>query len=197
MLRISLPTCRGNSSEWDFASTIPSSTEFSLATKRSFSRASFSMAPEAFAFSARGADQDLSHPGRQAPGAHRTRTLRLTQGHPRTGGIVPGQSRKEGRQVSFEQAPRWARRPRRYPSSRERKPRGFRCDLSVGVSSNDAAKGAILEVELPHFEGGKHVSVHIPPGVKSGTKLRLKQMGQLLPNHPSSRGDLYLHLQVA
>jgi curved DNA-binding protein len=65
------------------------------------------------------------------------------------------------------------------------------------ISPTDAARGATVEVELPYYEGGKRVSVHIPAGVKSGTKLRLRQMGRTLPSRPSTRGDLYLHLQVA
>jgi len=65
------------------------------------------------------------------------------------------------------------------------------------ISPTDAAKGATVRVELPHFEGRKEVSVHIPPGVKSGTKLRLRQMGRILPDRLDSRGDLYLQLQVA
>jgi curved DNA-binding protein len=65
------------------------------------------------------------------------------------------------------------------------------------ISSTDAVKGATVEVALPHFDGGKNVSIHIPPGVRTGTKLRLKQMGRPLPNQPQARGDLYLQLQVA
>jgi curved DNA-binding protein len=65
------------------------------------------------------------------------------------------------------------------------------------ISPTDAARGATVQVELPHYEGGKQVSVHIPPGVKPGTKLRLRQMGRPLPDRSSSRGDLYLQLQVA
>lgn len=64
------------------------------------------------------------------------------------------------------------------------------------ISATDAARGATVQVNLPSFEGGKRVSVHIPAGVKTGTKLRLKQMGRPLPNRPTTRGDLYLHLQV-
>lgn len=64
------------------------------------------------------------------------------------------------------------------------------------ISSMDAAKGATIQVDLPYFEGGKRISVHIPAGVRTGTKLRLKQMGPPLPNRPSARGDLYLQLQV-
>lgn len=76
-------------------------------------------------------------------------------------------------------------------------PRGFDLTYQLLVSPTDAARGATVDVELPHFQGGKHVSIHIPPGVKSGTKLRLKQMGRPLPNQPYARGDLYLQLEVA
>jgi curved DNA-binding protein len=65
------------------------------------------------------------------------------------------------------------------------------------ISPTDAVRGATVEVELPYFEGGKRVSVHIPAGVRTGTKLRLKQMGRPLSNHSSTRGDLYLTLQVS
>jgi curved DNA-binding protein len=73
----------------------------------------------------------------------------------------------------------------------------FDVTYDLRISSVDALKGATVEVELPHFDGGKNVSIHIPPGVKPGTKLRLKQMGRPLPNQPQARGDLYLQLQVA
>ena len=65
------------------------------------------------------------------------------------------------------------------------------------ISSRDASRGATVEVELPYLEGGRRVSVHIPPGVKPGTKLRLKGMGRPLPDRPKTKGDLYLQLQVA
>lgn len=84
-------------------------------------------------------------------------------------------------------------------ASTRQMPGGKESDISyqLRISPVDAARGATVEVELPYFEGGKRVSVHIPAGVKSGTKLRLKQMGHPLPNRPSTRGDLYLHLQVS
>jgi curved DNA-binding protein len=73
----------------------------------------------------------------------------------------------------------------------------FDVTYDLRISSMDALKGATVEVELPHFDERKNVSIHIPPGVKPGTKLRLKQMGRPLPNQPHARGDLYLQLQVA
>lgn len=74
---------------------------------------------------------------------------------------------------------------------------GTDISYQLHISAADAARGANIEVELPYFDGGKRVSVHIPAGVRTGTKLRLKQMGQPLPHRPSTRGDLYLHLQVS
>ena len=73
----------------------------------------------------------------------------------------------------------------------------FDVTYQLHISPKDATRGTTIEVDLPHYEGGKQVSVHIPPGVKSGTKLRLRQMGRPLPDRSSSRGDLYLQLQVA
>lgn len=64
------------------------------------------------------------------------------------------------------------------------------------LSPNEARGGATIEVELPHLDRGKRVSVRIPPGVQNGTKLRLKEMGRTFPTHPDRRGDLYIQLQV-
>lgn len=64
------------------------------------------------------------------------------------------------------------------------------------LSPNEARGGATIEVELPHLDRGKRVSVRIPPGVQNGTKLRLKEMGRAVPTHPERRGDLYIQLQV-
>ncbi|MCU0571380.1 MAG: hypothetical protein MUC41_00135 [Syntrophobacteraceae bacterium] len=56
--------------------------------------------------------------------------------------------------------------------------------------------GAVVEVELPHLEHGKRVSVRIPPGVQTGTRLRLRDMGYPLAGSYSHRGDLYIQLRV-
>lgn len=63
----------------------------------------------------------------------------------------------------------------------------------LNITSGQAATGAVVQVELPHLDKGKLVSVRIPPGVKSGTKLRLREMG--IPSL-GRRGDLYITLQV-
>jgi curved DNA-binding protein len=67
----------------------------------------------------------------------------------------------------------------------------------VEISPKVILTGAVIEIELPHLENGKRVSVRIPPGVRTGTRLRLKDMGNLRPGNYSSRGDLYLQLRVS
>lgn len=64
------------------------------------------------------------------------------------------------------------------------------------ISSGEARRGTTVEVELPHLQGKKRISVHIPAGVHSGTKLRLKEMGRLGFGQPTRRGDLYIQLRV-
>jgi len=64
------------------------------------------------------------------------------------------------------------------------------------ISESDASRGTTVQVELPYLDGGKRVSVNIPAGIKSGTRLRLRQMGRVHPVQPNERGDLYLHLQI-
>lgn len=64
------------------------------------------------------------------------------------------------------------------------------------ISPQDAVTGTVVKVELPHMGEGKRISVRIPPGVKSGTKLRLKEMGRAFANSMHHRGDLYIQLRV-
>lgn len=62
------------------------------------------------------------------------------------------------------------------------------------ISPREAAGGTTVEVELPHLHDGKRIAVTVPPGVKDGMKLRLKDMGR--PMTGMNRGDLYILLQV-
>lgn len=63
----------------------------------------------------------------------------------------------------------------------------------LDITSGQATNGGIVQVQLPHLAKGKMVSVRIPAGVRSGVKLRLKEMGNLSSGR---RGDLYLALRV-
>jgi DnaJ-class molecular chaperone len=64
------------------------------------------------------------------------------------------------------------------------------------ISPADAARGGTMEIDLPHLNGGKKISIRIPAGVHTGTRLRFKEMGRPLETHPEVRGDLYLELSV-
>ena len=64
------------------------------------------------------------------------------------------------------------------------------------ISAAQAMQGTSVEVELPHWGDAKRVTVRIPPGVQSGTKLRLKDMGRTVSGQADDRGDLYLQLRV-
>jgi curved DNA-binding protein len=68
--------------------------------------------------------------------------------------------------------------------------------FNVAINASQAARGGTLEVELPHLEGGKKITVRIPAGVRAGTRLRLKSMGKHFPDRTDERGDVYLNLQV-
>ncbi len=64
------------------------------------------------------------------------------------------------------------------------------------ISPRESLTGAVVELELPHLENGKRVSVRIPPGVHNGTRLRLRDMGHPMPGSYADRGDLYIQLRV-
>jgi DnaJ-class molecular chaperone len=67
---------------------------------------------------------------------------------------------------------------------------------NLAINADQAAGGAKIEVDLPHLENGKKVSVNIPPGVRTGTRLRLKHLGGQPAGGNGGRGDLYLELRV-
>ena len=66
----------------------------------------------------------------------------------------------------------------------------------LALSGAEAMRGTVVEVELPHMESGRRISVTIPPGVRSGSKLRLREMGRLFDPRSGARGDLYIQLNV-
>ncbi|MGA7874153.1 MAG: DnaJ domain-containing protein [Desulfoferrobacter sp.] len=78
----------------------------------------------------------------------------------------------------------------------ERISQGPDVTYNLVISRGEAVTGATVEVELPHVDGGKRVSVRIPPGVHNGTRLRLKDMGRVVSGRAIRKGDLYINLQV-
>jgi curved DNA-binding protein len=67
---------------------------------------------------------------------------------------------------------------------------------NLTISSDQAVAGGKILVDVPHLTVGGRISVSIPAGVKTGTRLRLKNLGEHLGNSSGNRGDLYLELRV-
>ena len=62
------------------------------------------------------------------------------------------------------------------------------------LSAAEAAAGGEKEISYQRGRRSKKLVVHIPPGVKTGTRIRLKGMGLTEKN---KSGDLYLHIKAA
>jgi curved DNA-binding protein len=67
---------------------------------------------------------------------------------------------------------------------------------NLAISADQAVSGGKILVDLSHLAGGRKVSVNIPAGVKTGTRLRLKNLGEHLDDGIDRRGDVYLELRV-
>ncbi|MGE5256566.1 MAG: rhomboid family intramembrane serine protease [Hyphomicrobiales bacterium] len=65
---------------------------------------------------------------------------------------------------------------------------------TVAVSPFEALAGAHKLVSVPRGFQKRLLRVHVPPGVREGTLLRLKGLGSLLPD--GSRGDLLLRIAI-
>ena len=65
--------------------------------------------------------------------------------------------------------------------------------IELPLTLEEAETGVEKEVSYKRGKRKKKLMVKIPPGVKSGTKIRLKRMG-LVENKKA--GDLYLHIKV-
>ncbi len=70
--------------------------------------------------------------------------------------------------------------------------KGSNLYVKLPVSFTEAALGAKLDVPTP--EG--HTTLKVPPGVQSGTKLRVKGQGMPIPKSADLRGDLFAEVQV-
>jgi DnaJ-class molecular chaperone len=67
--------------------------------------------------------------------------------------------------------------------------------LPLRLTAVEARAGGRRRVRLPRPEGDDEVLVTIPPGVRSGTRLRLRGKGHTLPG--GARGDAYLVVDIA
>ena len=67
----------------------------------------------------------------------------------------------------------------------------YHCELEISV--HEAATGGEKQVTYRRDGQIRKLMVKVPPGVKPGTKIRLKNMGM---TEGGKSGDLYLHLKV-
>jgi len=64
------------------------------------------------------------------------------------------------------------------------------------IDLEEALHGTVMEVALPHLNN-KRVAVRIPPGVSTGTRLRLKNLGKRIQHGGAQvQGDAYIELRV-
>ncbi|MCJ7769925.1 MAG: hypothetical protein MUO92_05610, partial [Dehalococcoidales bacterium] len=61
------------------------------------------------------------------------------------------------------------------------------------LSPDEAVSGGEKEINYKRGKRNKKLMVNIPPGVSSGTKIRLKGMGL---TDKKKAGDLYLHIKI-
>jgi DnaJ-class molecular chaperone len=61
------------------------------------------------------------------------------------------------------------------------------------ISRAEAEEGGETPIRVRRGEGAKKLIVKIPRGIKNGTRIRLKGMGEVRNGHS---GDLYLHVKV-
>jgi DnaJ-class molecular chaperone len=66
---------------------------------------------------------------------------------------------------------------------------------SMEIDFLDAARGVTTKIALPQEGKTQKINVKIPPGVKTGSKIRLAGKGDPGPNHGPS-GDLYIEVTV-
>jgi membrane associated rhomboid family serine protease len=66
---------------------------------------------------------------------------------------------------------------------------------TIAVTAFEAFKGTSKLVNIPWGFQKRMIQVKVPPGVKDGSKLRLKGLGKITPD--GQRGDLFLKVAIA
>ena len=74
--------------------------------------------------------------------------------------------------------------------------RGDSTDLygTITITDFEAAAGTVKAINIPWGFHNRMFKITVPPGVRQGSRLRLRGMGQLMPD--GRRGDLFLTVQV-
>jgi len=64
------------------------------------------------------------------------------------------------------------------------------------LSTEEAEKGTHLTLSFPSDSAWERVRVRVPPGVRSGVRLRVRNKGVRITEQMPQRGDLYLRVRV-
>jgi hypothetical protein len=106
---------------------------------------------------------------------------------PKSGGILGGLGRLVGR---------WLRRlPAAGDSAKPDVSDAGSLLMPLRLSPDEAERGDRKRVSVDAAGMREELLVTVPPGVRTGTRLRLRGKGRPLPG--GSRGDLYLTIEVA
>ncbi|MDE2179575.1 MAG: hypothetical protein KGJ40_01850, partial [candidate division NC10 bacterium] len=103
-----------------------------------------------------------------------------------SGGLLSAIGR--GLTVGFNLARRW------LSGDVDPADRGLNLRYHLTISTQEAASGARKRVTFMRGDQIEELMVAIPPGIRSGTRLRLK--GQGCEGRDGTRGDLYLRVTV-
>jgi curved DNA-binding protein len=66
-------------------------------------------------------------------------------------------------------------------------------EANINLTLADAFNGVKKSLRV----GNENIDVQIPPGVKAGSKIRVRGKGRFSPHYTSQRGDLYLTVNLA
>lgn len=87
------------------------------------------------------------------------------------------------------------RRGARGPTGGGAPLRGADRSYSMEIDFLDSVRGMTTKIAIPSEGKNEKIQVKIPPGVKTGSKIRLAGKGELSPNH-GAPGDLYIEVKV-
>ncbi len=96
----------------------------------------------------------------------------------------------------FMRAQNAGARGRSRPSAASASIRGEDQTYAMEIDFLDAARGTTTKLAIPSGANTEKINVKIPPGVKSGSKIRLAGKGAPAPFGQGKPGDLYIEIKV-
>jgi len=82
-------------------------------------------------------------------------------------------------------------------ASRRQQPKAPDTRHTIEIDLPTSVTGGTRTIEIRHASKTESVEVTIPPGITSGTKLRVRGVGQADPARPGQRADLILTVNIA